>query len=307
MTLQQLKFICEVVNCGLSVSKAAASLHTSQPSMSRQIQALENELGMKIFLRSKRRLIELTKPGEQVHELARKALSITDGMRHIRNDFYAMHAGSLVVATSHTQARYVLPKVIQHFKKRYPQLQITLRQGNPTQIAQWVSSGEADLSIGGEPTCQIPGIALLTCFDEYKIVLTPRKHPLANISRLTIAQLSRYPLITYDSNFRTNAQISEAFAKKNRKPNIILNATNPDVMKPYVRCGLGIAIVGECAYDPKEDSGLRAIEAKHLFEPTTIYCGIRKHTYIRRYVFDLIKFLAPNMTQDKLSQAVFLN
>lgn len=305
MTLQQLKFICEVVDRGFSISKAAAFLHTSQPSMSRQIQALERELGVLVFLRSKRRLIGLSKPGEEVHELARKAIRTTEGLRHIRDDFHSRDVGTLVVSTSHTQARYVLPRVIEQFKKLYPSLRVTLRQGNPAQITNWVKSGDADLSIGGTPIGHVPGVALLPCYDEHKIILTPRKHPLLKARPLTLEKLSRYPLITYDSDFLTNSQVTRAFARINHEPNVILSATNADVMKPYVRSGFGIAVVGALAYHPSEDQGLSAIDARHLFESSKIYIGIQKHTYVRRYVLDFIKLFEPSMTREKVVKAVF--
>ena len=304
MTLQQLKYVCEIVERGLSVSRAAASLHTSQPSVSRQIQALEKELGIVIFSRSKRRILGLTQPGAEVLEVARKVLRATDGLRHIGNDFFARDAGTLVVTTSHTHARYVLPKVMQAFNRMYPKVRVTLRQGNPTQVAQWTSSGKADLSICSNPPQRVTGLALLPCYDQHKIVLTPRKHPLLKTTPLTIAALAQYPLITYDSEFTTHSQVMRAFESIGQEPNVILSATDVDVMKAYVKCGLGVAIVAALAYDAREDRELRAIDARHLFEPNKIYIGIQKHRYLRGYALDFIKLFAPSMTTDKVLKAV---
>jgi LysR family cys regulon transcriptional activator len=306
MTLQQLKYVCEIVDRGFSVSRAATSLHTSQPSMSRQLQALEKELGFAIFARSKRKILGLTKPGGEVMEVARKVLRATDGLRHIGSDFFARDSGSLVVTTSHTHARYVLPKVIQEFNRRYPKVRVTLRQGNPTQVAQWTSSGEADLSICSSPTRQVTGLALLPCYDQHKVVLTPRKHPLLKSRPLTIEALAHHPLITYDTDFTTHSQVMRAFEKAGHEPNVILSATDVDVMKAYVKCGLGVAIVAGLAYNAREDRELRAIDARHLFESNKIFIGIQKHTYVRGYALDFIRLFAPSMTKEKVVQAVSL-
>src|SRR5688572_11437147 len=262
MTLQQFRYVCEIVDRGFSVSRAAASLHTSQPSMSRQVQALEKELGFAVFTRTKRKILGLTKPGGEVLEVARKVLRATDGLRHIASDFSDGDAGTLVVTTSHTHARYVLPRVIQEFNRRHPKVRVTLRQGNPTQVAQWVSAGEADLSICSTPTREITGIALLPCYEQHKVVLTPSKHPLLRAKPLTIAALALYPLITYDTDFTTHSQVMRAFEKAGYEPNVILSATDVDVMKTYVKCGLGVAIIAGLAYDPAEDRTLRAIDAR---------------------------------------------
>lgn len=305
MTLQQLTYVREIVDRGFSVSRAAAALHTSQPSMSRQVQALERELGVQVFLRSKRRILGLTPPGEAVCETARKVITATEGLRHIGTDFLAKDSGALVVTTSHTHARYVLPKVIQAFARKYPKVRVTLRQGNPTQVAQWVSTGQADLSICSTPTREIGGLVLLPCYDQHKIVLVPAKHPLlASKRRLTIEALSRWPLITYDTDFTTHSQVMRAFAAADREPNVILSATDVDVMKAYVKCGLGIAIVAGLAYEPKEDRELRALDARHLFESNKIYVGIQKHAYLRGYAFDFISLFSPQITRERVARAL---
>ena len=305
MTLQQLRFICSVVDCGFSISEAAASLHTSQPSMSRQIQMLESELGFPIFVRIKRRLISLTKPGERAHELARRVVRISESLRHVRDDFHSTDVGTLIVSTSHTQARYVLPRVLEEFNKLYPRISVTLRQGNPAQLTNWVRSGEADVSIGGTPVEATAGVALISCYDEHKILLVPRRHPLLKCKRLTLKEIARYPLITYDSDFLTHSQLRRAFAKANCEPKIILSATNVDVMKPYVKGGFGVAVVGELSYQPNEDLKLQAIDARQLFETSTIYIGLRQHTHVRQYVLDFIKLFKPTLTEERIVEAIF--
>jgi LysR family cys regulon transcriptional activator len=304
MTLQQLKYVCEIVERGFSVSKAAMALHTSQPSMSRQIQALEKELAVTIFVRSKRRLLDLTNPGAEVYAVARKTLRATDSLRHIGKDFFAKDSGTLVVTTSHTHARYVLPKVIQAFTKMYPKVRVSLRQGNPLQVAEWVSSGEADLLICSKPVRAVPGLVLLPCYDQHKVVLVPRGHALLESRPLTIEALAQYPLITYDTDFPTHSQVMRAFDQHGLEPNVILSATDVDVMKAYVKCGLGVAIVAALAYDSREDREVRAIEAKHLFQSNKIYIGVQKHAYLRNYAFDFMRLFAPTVTQEKVEQAM---
>ncbi len=304
MTLQQLKYLCEIVDRGMNISAAAQALHTSQPGMSRQIQALERELGVTIFLRGKRRILGLTETGAQVREIARKVLRTTDGLRHIGRDFSALDTGTLTVTTSHTHARYILPGIIQAFSRKYPKVRITLRQGNPVQVAQLVSAGKADLSICSKPAHEVPGLALIPCYDQHKIVLAPARHPLLRMSHLTIKALARYPLITYDSEFPTYAQVMKAFAAADCEPNVILSATDVDVMKEYVKRGLGVAIVAALAYNAKEDRQLRAIDARHLFESNKIYVGVQKHTYVRGYALEFVRLFAPKITRETIERAV---
>ncbi|MCX7136926.1 MAG: CysB family HTH-type transcriptional regulator [Proteobacteria bacterium] len=305
MKLQQLRFLCEIVDRELSISNAAAALHTSQPSVSRQIQALEKELGVAVFARSRKRILGLTKPGIEVLQIARRMVRDAENLSQVGNEFTAKDSGDLVITTSHTHARYVLPSVIKKFAAEYPKVRVILRQGNPTQIAEWASSGDADLSISSEPIRPIPNLVLLPCYDHPKVVLTPLKHPLLGKRALTIEELARSPLITYDSEFATHAQVMRAFESRQLKPNIILSATDVDVMKTYVKHGMGVAIVASLAYDAKEDRALRSIDARHLFESNKIYVGIRRHSYLRGYVFRFIRLFSPKLTREIVERAVF--
>jgi len=304
MTLLQMKYLSEIVERGMSISAAAVALHTSQPGMSRQMQALERELGVTIFVRSKRRILGLTEVGVQVREVARKVLLATESLRHISRDASGENSGTLTVTTSHTHARYVLPRIIEEFCRRFPKVRITLRQGSPTQVAQLVSTGNADLSICSRPPRDVPGLALLPCYEQHKIVLTPRAHPLLRARRLTIRALSRHPLITYDSEFTTYSQVMRSFQAAGCEPHVILSATDVDVMKEYVKRGLGVAIVAALAYDPRADTGLCAIDARHLFQSNTIYVGIRKHTYVRGVALEFIRLFAPSVTREQVAGAV---
>ena len=304
MNLQQLRYVCEIVERGMSVSRAAAALHTSQPSMSRQIQSLEKELGVTVFVRSRRRILGLSKPGEEVHALARQVVRDTERLRHVGREYLQQEAGTLVVTTSHTHARYVLPKVIREFARRHPRMRVTLRQGNPTQVAQWVSAGEADLSICSIPTRHIPGTVLIPCYDQHKVVLTPNRHPLLKAGKLTLAALAKHPLITYDPEFTTYGQVMQAFADAGLVPHIALSATDVDVMKTYVKEGLGVAIMAGLAFDPKEDTGLAAIDARHLFASNKIYVGVQRQAQLRDYALDFISLFSPGIDLDRVRLAV---
>jgi len=186
----------------------------------------------------------------------------------------------------------------------HPKVRVMLRQGSPVQVAQWVSAGEADFSICSKPAREMPDLVLLPCYDHHKVVLVPERHPLVKTRRLSIAELAPYPLITYDIDFPTHSQVMRAFDQAGHEPNVILSATDVDVMKAYVRGGLGIAIVAALAYEKREDRGLRALEAGHLFEPNKIYIGVHKHAYLRQYAFDFMQLFAPAITKEKVLESL---
>ncbi|HYC46476.1 MAG TPA: LysR substrate-binding domain-containing protein [Burkholderiales bacterium] len=304
MQLKQLLFLREIVDRKFSVSEAAAALHTSQPSVSRQVQALEDELGVTVFVRGKKRFLGLTKPGVEIIRIARRVLRDTDSLRTVGREYGAHEGGSLTISTSHTQARYVLPRVIQAFAEQHPSVNVTLRVGTPAQTVEWVHDGEADLSISAESARVPSDVVLLPCYDQHKIVVVPRGHPLLSVSPLTLEALSEYPLITYDRQYLTSSVIARAFEARNLKPKIVLSATDVDVMKTYVKSGLGVAIVVELAYDKAEDETLCAIDARHLFSPSRISIGVARNSYLRSYVFDFIRLFSPALTRAVVERAI---
>ncbi|MCC7486188.1 MAG: LysR family transcriptional regulator [Burkholderiales bacterium] len=305
MHLKQLLFLREVVDRQFSVSEAAAALHTSQPSVSRQVHALEDELGVKIFVRRKKRFRGLTKPGTEILRVARRILRETDSLRNLGRDYLDRDSGTLTISTSHTQARYVLPRVVQSFTRAHPGVSVILRQGTPLQTMEWVQSGEADLSLSSESGRHPEDVVLLPCHDHHKIVLVPRGHPLLAVRPLTLQALADYPLITYDSQFLTNSVVLAAFDSHHLQPKVVLSATDVDVMKTYVKSGLGIAIVVELAYDEKEDPTLRALDARHLFAPSRISIGVARNGYLRSYAFDFIRLYSPALTRANVERAIF--
>lgn len=305
MNLRHLQLFCEVVNTNLNISAAAKALHTSQPSVSRHLLALEHELGVALFVRSKKRILSLTGPGEVVLESARRVLFEIENINQAGNVHGKGKRGNLVVAASHTHARYSLPKVVRAFIAQYPNVRLVLRQGDPHQIAEWVASGNADIGICAEPLERPKDIMFFPCHKHHRIILTPLDHPLAAIKKPSLAQLSRYPLITYEAPFTVHRRIVEAFESKGLSPNFVLTATDVDVMKTYVKAGLGLAIVASLAHNAEEDMGLVAISASHLFKPDLIKIALRKGTYQRSYTYDFIELFSPTLKREQLQAMLF--
>ena len=297
MKLQQLKYICEVVKQDLNLSKAAAELYTSQPGVSKQIRALEDELGVDIFIRHGKRFTGITEPGRAIIQKAQAALTDLNSLRNISNEFTNETSGSLKIATTHTQARYALPLVIKQFREKFPNVKLSLYQGSPTQISQMTSSGEADIAIATEAISLEKDLALLPCYQWNRCILTPPKHPLLRSKRVSLEEISEFPIITYDFAFTGRSKINQAFEEKGLKPDVILTAIDADVIKTYVELELGIGIVAMMAYDPARDTKIRALDASHLFEASTTRIGLRKHSYIRGYVYEFISMFAPHLNK----------
>lgn len=304
MRLQQLRYLCEIANHNLNLSKAAESLHTSQPGISRQIQLLEEELAVDIFVRNGKRIVKITPPGQAIIEIAKKMLSDAESLKQIGQEFSDKASGTLVIATTHTQARYALPPVIKCFTERYPKVKLILRQGSPTQISTLVSSGEADLAIATEAIELFQELVMLPCYQWNRSIIVPPKHPLLKQQPLTLEAIAQYPIITYDFAFTGRSKINQAFESKKLTPNVVLTAIDADVIKTYVELGLGIGILAKMAFDPQRDKQLREIDAGHLFEPSTTRIGISRTSYLRSYVYDFIEMFAPHLKQDSVKAAM---
>jgi len=281
----------------LNLSKAAAELYTSQPGVSKQIRALEDELGVDIFIRHGKRFTGITEPGRAIIQKAQAALTDLNSLRNISNEFTNETSGSLKIATTHTQARYALPLVIKQFREKFPNVKLSLYQGSPTQISQMTSSGEADIAIATEAISLEKDLALLPCYQWNRCILTPPKHPLLRSKRVSLEEISEFPIITYDFAFTGRSKINQAFEDKGLKPDVILTAIDADVIKTYVELELGIGIVAMMAYDPARDTKIRALDASHLFEASTTRIGLRKHSYIRGYVYEFISMFAPHLNK----------
>lgn len=304
MKLQQLRYLCEVANQGLNLSRAAEILHTSQPGISKQIRLLENELGVDIFVRNGKRVVETTPPGRAILEIAERMLRDAKNLKQVGQEFANEASGSLTIATTHTQARYALPSAIQHFTARYPKVRLVLRQGNPTQIAELVTSGVADIAIATEAIELFSELVMLPCYQWNRCVIVPPRHPLLKLKELTLEAIAEHPIITYDFAFTGRSKINQAFDAKGLVPNVVLTAIDADVIKTYVELGLGIGILAQMAFEPSRDRHLRAIDASHLFEPSTTRIGISRNSYLRKYVYDFIEMFAPHLDRATVAAAM---
>ncbi len=295
MKLQQLRYLKEIAKRDLNLSEAAESLHTSQPGISKQIRQLEHELGVDLLVRHGKRVIDLTEPGRAILGIVERILQDTENLKQVAREFGSEGSGPLVIATTHTQARYALPAVISGFTQRYPKVRLSLRQGSPDYIAQLVRSGEADIAITTEAAELYEGLVLLPCHQWNRCVITPLRHPLLREKPLTLEAIARYPVITYDFALAGDSPIKRAFDQKRLVPDVVLTAIDADVIKTYVEMGLGIGILAKMAFDPARDMGLRLIDASHLFEPSMARIGLRPNAYLRGYVYDFIEMFAPHL------------
>lgn len=302
MKLQQLRYIWEVAHNNLNVSATAQNLFTSQPGVSKQIRLLEDELGIEIFVRSGKHLTRITPAGQAVIDMAGEILQTAENIKKVAYDFSNERIGSLVLATTHTQARYILPEVIQQFMEKYPEVTLSLKQGTPMQIAQMVAEGEADLAIATESIANTNDLVTFPCYQWNRCILVPKNHPLTK-QKLTLKTLAEYPLVTYVSGFTGRAKVDEAFAQEGVEPKIVFTAADSDVIKTYVRLGVGVGIVAHMAADTRDDD-LVVIDASHLFEPSITRLGIRKGTFMRGYLYHFIEKLAGHLDQETLDKGL---
>ena len=304
MNLQQLRYLHEVVRHGLKISAAADALFTSQPGVSKQIKLLEEELGIKIFVRNGKRIIGITEPGKAILAIAQRILHNADNLKLVGQEFRAHDSGLLTIATTHTQARYALPAVVKQFIKHYPKVKLNLHQGNPTQIAQQVLNGEADIAIATESLALYDEFVTLPCYEWHHCIIVPPRHPLLTEKKLTLEKLAEYPIITYDFAFSGRGKINAAFEERNIAPNIVLTAIDADVIKTYVELGLGIGIVAQMAFIPERDKHLRMMDAGSLFPPSTTRIAIRRNQYLRGYAYHFIELFAPHLTRKVVSRSM---
>ena len=304
MKLQQLRYIWEVAHHDLNVSATAQSLFTSQPGISKQIRLLEDELGVEIFARSGKHLTHVTAVGETIIAMAGQILRQVETIKQVAQEYSDEQHGNLSIATTHTQARYALPRVIQQFAQRYPGVRLSLRQGSPTEICRYVIAGEADIAIATEAIEHYEELVMLPCYQWNRCVVAPPDHPILKAKPLTLEAIARYPIVTYDFAFAGRSQINKAFASRGLAPNVVLTAIDTDVIKTYVALGLGIGIIAAMAYDRDADKGLVAVDAAHLFESATTRIGLRRNDYLRGYTYAFIELFAPHLGRKSVEAAL---
>ena len=304
MNLHQLRFVREAVRQNFNLTEAAKALFTSQPGVSKAIIELEEELGVDIFTRHGKRIRGLTEPGRAVLKSVELIMQEIDGLKRIGKEYAAQDSGSFTIATTHTQARYALPKVVQAFMQKYPKVRLSLLQGNPKQIAEMVMRDQADLAIATEAIAGFDGLVSLPCYQWEHVVVVPQEHPLLKLKSVSLEEIAQYSLITYDSAFAGRSKIDHAFQLRHLKPDILLEAIDADVIKTYVELGMGIGIIAGMAFDAERDKNLRAIPVGHLFGMNISRVAIKQGAYLRSYIYTFIELLNPILTRKMIDQGM---
>jgi len=302
MKLQQLKYITEVAKHELNVSATAESLFTSQPGISKQIRLLEDELGIQIFIRSGKHLTRVTPPGKLILTIAEQILNQTGQINTIANEYSNHREGKLSIATTNTQARYDLPDIIESFNQLYPKVVLQMHQGSPAQITEFAIKGEVDFAIATEPLVS-DELVMLPCYRWNRCILVPRGHALTIRNDVTLEELAKYPLITYVRGFAERTELDRGFQESGLEPDIVFAATDADVIKTYVRLGLGVGVISQMAYNPESDDDLIMMDAGNLFQDNIAYLSFTRTLYFRQYMFDFIKQLAPHLTTELIQIA----
>jgi len=303
MNFQQLRSVREAVRCSFNLTDVAHALHTSQPGVSRQIRELEEELGIALFVRSGKRLTGMTEPGAHVLPVIERILQDSGNLRTAAQEFVAQKSGRLVIAATHSQARYALPGAVQDFRRQFPNVRLHLHQGSPQQVAEMLMAGEADVGIATEALDRYDGLVALPCYRWTHSAIVQPGHALLE-GALTLERLARYPLITYDTGFTGRPHIDDAFAQQGLEPEIVLSAMDADVIKAYVELGMGVGIVASIAYEAERDTGLRALDVGHLFGINLTKLALRRGSYLRGYVYAFIECFAPTLARSVVEQAL---
>lgn len=301
MKLQQLKYLLAIVDNGLNITAAAERLYTSQPGVSKQLKLLEEELGLLIFTRNGKSLGSVTAAGEQVIERARVIMQEVENIRSLAADYYEEEEGSLSIATTHTQARYVLPEIIGAFRERFPKIGLDLHQGTSEQIADMIVANEFDFAIATGSKDLFADLMLVPSYRWDRSIIVPRGHELTKLGRkLTLHDLAEHPLVTYVFSFGGQSSLKRAFADAGLEPDVVFTARDADVIKTYVRMGLGVGIVASMAADCADRKDLEVIDAEGLFPRSTTWIGFRKDSVLRRYMVDFIQLFAPHVTAKRI-------
>ncbi|PKH26277.1 transcriptional regulator Cbl [Enterobacterales bacterium CwR94] len=305
MNFQQLKIIREASRCEFNLTEVANNLYTSQSGVSRHIRDLEDELGVEIFIRRGKRLLGMTEPGKALLTIAERILDEAGKVRRLADVFTNETSGVLTIATTHTQARYSLPRVIKAFRQLWPAVRLELHQGSPQEIVAMLLAGEADIGIASEQVMSHPGLAAFPWFSWYHALLVPQGHELEQ-QAITLENVSRYPLITYRQGITGRSRVDRAFQAANLKSDIVLSAQDSDVVKTYVELGLGVGILAEQAAQQDADSGLTRLDARHLFEPSTVWLGLKRGQLQRNYVWQFLELCNANLSLEEIKRQALL-
>lgn len=305
MNLHQFRFVQEAVRRNLNLTEAAKSLHTSQPGVSKAIIELEEELGVEIFARHGKRLKRVTEPGQHVLKSIELIMREVGNLKRIGEQFSAQDSGTLSIATTHTQARYVLPIPVARLREQYPKVSVSLHQGSPDQVARMVMDEIAEIGIATESLSDYPDLVTLPCYEWQHVLVLPTAHPLAKKERVTLEDIAAEPLVTYHPSFTGRTRIDSAFAQKKLAPRIALEAIDSDVIKTYVRLGLGIGIVAEMAVrDDGSNNDLAVRPLGNLFGHNVARVAFKRGAYLRNFVFRFAELLSDRLDRNLIAKAM---
>ena len=305
MNLHQFRFVQEAVRRNLNLTETAKALHTSQPGISKAILELEEELGVDIFARHGKRIRRVTEPGRLVLQSVEIIMREVANLKRIGDEFSKQDAGTLSIATTHSQARYVLPEPVAALRKRFPKVQVVLHQGTPGDVARMLLDDVAEIGLATEAIADTDGLVTLPCYEWQHVLVVPAKHPLASVERPTLEQVAAEPLITYHPTFSGRNRIDTAFAKARLKPNIALEAIDADVIKTYVRLGMGVGLVAEMAVrDDPPGGDLAWRPVGHLFGPNTSRVAFKRSAYLRHFVYAFAELLSERLTRALIERAM---
>ncbi len=308
MKLQQLKYLLAIVDNGLNITAAAEKLYTSQPGVSKQLKLLEEELGLQLFTRKGKSLGSVTAAGHQVIDRARVVMRETENIRRVAAEYFEEDDGTLSIATTHTQARYVLPEVIAEFRQRFPNIRLNLHQGTSEQIADMVSSDAVDFAIATGSEDLFSDLLLVPCYRWDRSIVVPKGHELAQLEgNLTLHELAKFPLVSYVFSFGGQSSLKRAFHEQGLEPRVVFTARDADVIKTYVRMGMGVGVMASMAYECTDSDDLAAIDAKGLFPRVTTWLGFRRDAVLRTYMVDFISLFAPQLTPERIRDAAVLD
>ncbi|GIX22130.1 MAG: CysB family transcriptional regulator [Gammaproteobacteria bacterium] len=303
MKLQQLRFLVAIAKHGLNISEAAEHLHTSQPGVSKQLKLLEEELGLELFTRSGKHLSRITPAGQQIIARAEVILNEVANIKRLAQEFRNERQGRLDIATTHTQARYTLPEAVKLFREEYPEVELHFHQGTPRLISEMAVSGDVDFAVATEALALYRDLVMMPAYRWNRCVVVPPGHPLTRLERLTLEALAEQPIVTYVEGLTGRGQMDRAFEAAGLKPNLVFTATDADVIKTYVRLGLGVGVIARMAYVEALDADLVKIDAGHLFEPSVTKIAFRRGTYLRRYMYRFMELFAPHLTRERVDAA----
>lgn len=304
MNFQQLRILRETVKCNYNLTEVGNALFTSQSGVSKHIKDLEDELGIELFLRKGKRLLGLTEPGKELLIIVERMLIDTKNIKLLAEQFSHSDKGQLTIATTHTQARYILPQIVSQFKIEFPRVHLALHQGSPNEISALLLNGEADLAIATESLSQIPELVSFPFYSWHHAVVVPEGHPLDKSKKLKLEEIAEYPIVTYHEGFTGRKLIDETFSNAHLSPDIVMSALDADVIKTYVELGLGIGIIASMAYQTERDTHLKLLSSDHLFASNTTRIAVRKGHYLRGYAYKFIELCVPSLTEAEVKAAL---